>query len=160
VSKVEVAYIETVNTVSIILNGRFRSLSLNTDQGRKAPRRRARKSRRTSTRSPRLADIATYITRHTFGRVTVDDKDRLRLDGKVVDYGLSEIILRLLTEGAEVGHLTKFLENVARIRTPKSRRICIPSSRRAECRSRRTVASTPSRRWTPITARSTAGRKT
>lgn len=110
--KLEVAYIETVNTISVTLNGRFRSLSLHTDQGKKLAAA-VKESPQDLDKIAEIADIATYITRHTFGRVVVDDKDRLRLDGKVVDYGLSEIILRLLTEGAEVGHLTKFLENVA-----------------------------------------------
>jgi hypothetical protein len=118
VSKVELSYIETVNTVSIILNGRWRSLSLNTDQGRKALAA-CKEVPQDLDKIAEIADIATYIARHSFGRVIVDDKDRLRLDGKVVDYGLSEIILRLLTEGAEVGHLTKFLENVAQNPDPE-----------------------------------------
>jgi hypothetical protein len=118
VPKLEVAYIETVNTISVTLNGRFRSLNLHTDQGRKLSAA-VRENPQDLDKIAEIADIATYITRHTFGRVIVDDKDRLRLDGKVVDYGLSEIILRLLTEGAEVGHLTKFLENVSQNPDPE-----------------------------------------
>lgn len=110
--KLEVAYIETTNTISVTLNGRFRSLSLNTEQGKKLLTA-VKKTPQDIDEIAQLADIATYVTRHTFGRVTVDDKDRLRLDGQVVDYGLSEIILRLVTEGSDVSHLTKFLENVS-----------------------------------------------
>jgi len=112
VRKLEVAYIETGNTISVTLNGRFRSLSTHTDQGQKLLAA-VKKSPQDLDEIAELADITTYITRHTFGRVTVDDKDRLRLDGKIVDFGLSHIILRLVTEGVEVSHLTKFIENVS-----------------------------------------------
>lgn len=107
----QVAYIASAEKISITLNGRFRALSLKTDQGQKLLAAVKRQPQDID-EIARLACVTTYLTMHTFGRVTVDDRDNIRLDGEVVDYGVAGLIVRMIREGEGVSHLAKFIENI------------------------------------------------
>jgi len=109
---IQVAYIATDHSISVTLNGRFRCLKLNTEQGTKL-HEACKKRPQDIDEIAMLADVTLFIAKHTFGRVQVDENDQLRLDGKVIDYGLSSIILRMVNEGDDVSHLVRFVENVA-----------------------------------------------
>jgi hypothetical protein len=99
-------------TVMVIVDGRPRAFRLDTEQGKKlAAAVQKRPQNEDEIRS--LADVTSFITKHTFGRVTVDDRDQLRLDGVVVDYGMAGVIIRLCNEGADPSSLTNFLINVS-----------------------------------------------
>lgn len=99
-------------SVMVIIDSRPRMVSLDTDQGKKLAAA-LRKPVQDEDEVRSLADVTSRLTKHTFGRVTVDDRDQLRLDGVVVDYGMSTIIIGLCREGADVTSLTNFLANVA-----------------------------------------------
>jgi hypothetical protein len=111
-TKPRISYTASKDTVSFILNNRFRTVLLGTDRGQKVM---------AALQAPdqdldliaQLADIPAYLVRATSGRVQVDDQGSIRLDGAVVDYGLTNVILRLVKEGHDFSHLAKFLENVS-----------------------------------------------
>lgn len=106
-----VAYMKSNEKISVTLNGRWVSLSLNTAQGQQLYDA-VRQMPQDFDRICQLADVPSFLALHTFGRVVVDDRDQIRLDGEVVDYGLATVILRMIAEGSDVRHLTSFIERV------------------------------------------------
>lgn len=100
------------SSVMVIVDSRPRMFRLDTEQGKKLAVA-VQKTPQDEDEIRSLADVTSFITKHTFGRVTVDDRDQLRLDGVVVDYGMAGIIIRLCNEGADPSSLTNFLVNVS-----------------------------------------------
>lgn len=106
-----VPYIATAEAVTVHINGRPKSLRLDTAQGQKLLAA-LRKKEHDFDEICSLADMPSYIAKYTRGRITVDEKDQLHLDGKIVDYGVSGVITRMINDGADVEHLMLFLEHV------------------------------------------------
>jgi hypothetical protein len=108
-----VPYIATTEAVTVHINGRPKSLRLDTAQGQKLLAA-LRKKEHDFDEICLIADMPAYIAKYTSGRVTVDEKDQLYLDGEIVDFGVAGVITRMINDGADVSHLTLFLEDVAR----------------------------------------------
>jgi hypothetical protein len=105
------AYTITSERVSVFVDGRFRGFLLSSAQGKKLVE--ALKNGADMDEIRLLADVAAYVAARSFGRVELDDRDRLRLDGHVVDYGLAPVIKRMVEGGFSVEPLVNFVQNVA-----------------------------------------------
>lgn len=114
----EIAYIITgdplkpTSRVSFVLNSRWRSYALASEQGRKLVELLTSKPQDIE-QIAELSDIPTWIAKQTHGRVTVDECERLRLDGKLIDYGLTGRITKIVEQGASFAALANFIENVS-----------------------------------------------
>jgi hypothetical protein len=108
----KLAYMITNNRVSILLNGRWRSFHMKSQQGQDLVEL-LRAEPQDIERIGELADIITWIAKQTDGRVTVDECDRLYLDNKPIDFGLSGRIASLVEQGLKFDALARFIENVA-----------------------------------------------
>lgn len=106
------SYIISDREVGIFVNGSFRFVPKDSDQGQRLIAA-IKKFGAGSVEAASIADIPAYIARWSSGRVEVDDRDQLRLDGKVVDFGISDVMKRMMKEGHNVEYLARFLENVA-----------------------------------------------
>jgi len=102
----------TGNRITCVIDGRFRSFSMASDQGQKLAEALKRVPQDID-EIRKLGDVASYISAMSFGRVEVDDRDRLRLDGEIVDFGMTSHFLRVLREGFDIDPLVKFIENLA-----------------------------------------------
>lgn len=102
----------TGDRVTIVLDNRFRSFLTKSEQGQRLIEA-IKKDPQDLDEIRQIADIAAYVAAHSFGRVILDDRDQLRLDGQVVDYGIAPMFKRVLAEGLDVTPLARFLENVA-----------------------------------------------
>lgn len=105
-------YTNTEKTVMVLIDSRPRVLSLDTQQGKELLVALKRKPQDPD-EIRRLSDVQNYIARKTLGRVVIDDRDQVRLDGVVVDYGMANIIINLFQTQGDIDNLVKFLENVA-----------------------------------------------
>lgn len=105
----------TISTarISITLDGRFRSFLRASEQGKKLEEA-VKRVPQDIDEIRMIADVSTYIAAKTFGRVILDDKDRLRLDGVTIDYIAVGTFKRVLEEGFDIAPLVKFIENVDR----------------------------------------------
>jgi hypothetical protein len=103
--------------VSFVLNSRWRSYALGSDQGQKIVEL-LRATPQDIDTIAELADIPTWIAKQTHGRVTVDELERLRLDGKLIDYGLTGRITKIVEQGASFAALANFIENVSENPSP------------------------------------------
>lgn len=108
----KLAYMITNNRVSILLNGRWRSFHMKSQQGQDLVEL-LRAEPQDIERIGQLADVITWIAKQTDGRVTVDECDRLYLDNKPIDYGLSGRIASLVEQGLKFDALSRFIENVS-----------------------------------------------
>lgn len=108
----KVAATITAESISITLDGRYRSFPRNTEQGLKLIEA-VKKVPQDLDEIRLIADIAAYVASKTFGRVILDDRDNIRLDGAVVDYIAAGTFKRVLEEGFSVEPLVRFIENVA-----------------------------------------------
>lgn len=102
----------TSDRITVTIDNRQRSFLMDSDQGRKLADA-VRKDPQDIDEIRQIADIAAFIAAHTFGRVILDTNDRLRLDGREVDYGVAHVIRRMIHEDFDPLPLTSFLENVA-----------------------------------------------
>ncbi len=99
--------------VSLVLNGKWRSFLLSSDQGTRLVEL-LRAQPQDIEAIGELADIQTWITKRSKGRVTVDDCERLRLDGKLIDYGLTGRIGAIIEQGVPFDSLANFIERLDR----------------------------------------------
>lgn len=106
-----IAYMVSGERVAFVLNSRHRSYHLKSQQGQDLLKL-LRADVQDLERIGELSDIITYIAKQTNGRVTVDDCDRLRLDGKLIDFGLSGRIASIVEAGVPFDALSRFIENV------------------------------------------------
>jgi len=99
--------------ISLVLNGHWRSFLLASDQGKRLVEL-LRAEPQDIEAIGELADIQTWITKRSLGRVTVDDCERLRLDGKLIDYGLTGRIGQIIEQGVPFESLVNFIERLDR----------------------------------------------
>lgn len=102
----------TSDRITVTIDNRQRSFLMASDQGKKLADA-VREDPQDHDKIRQIADIASFIAAHTFGRVILDTNDRLRLDGREVDYGVAHVIRRMIHEDFDPLPLTAFLENVA-----------------------------------------------
>ncbi|USN16233.1 hypothetical protein PAPPERLAPAPP_04920 [Brevundimonas phage vB_BpoS-Papperlapapp] len=107
-----IAFMIGKERVSFVLNSRHRSYHLKSQQGQDLVAL-LRAEPQDVERIGELADIITYIAKQSNGRVTVDDCDRLRLDGKLIDYGLSGRMAQVVEAGVPFDALSRFIEKVS-----------------------------------------------
>ena len=107
-----IAFIITKERVSFVLNSRHRSYHLKSQQGQDLVAL-LRAEPQDIERIGELSDIITFIAKQSNGRVTVDDCDRLRLDGKLIDYGLSGRMAQIVESGVPFDALSRFIEKVS-----------------------------------------------
>ncbi|UTC29003.1 hypothetical protein MARCHEWKA_04910 [Brevundimonas phage vB_BpoS-Marchewka] len=107
-----IAFMIGKERVSFVLNSRHRSYHLKSQQGQDLVAL-LRAVPQDVERIGELADIITYIAKQSNGRVTVDDCDRLRLDGKLIDYGLSGRMAQVVEAGVPFDALSRFIEKVS-----------------------------------------------
>lgn len=107
-----IAFMIGKERVSFVLNQRHRSYHLKSQQGQDLVAL-LRAEPQDIERIGELADIITYIAKQSNGRVTVDDCDRLRLDGKLIDYGLSGRMAQVVEAGVPFDALSRFIEKVS-----------------------------------------------
>lgn len=106
-----VPFIASADSVSVILNNRPRQVSLKTDQGQKLLAA-LRENPQNVEKIAEIANIPLYVARLTQGRVEIGSDDQIRIDKRIVDYGLRAVILRVLVESGDVSALASFLQNV------------------------------------------------
>lgn len=105
-------YLITDDRVTIIMDGRFRSFSMSTDQGQTiADLLQAVPQDHEAIRE--AADIRLFIERKSFGRVAIDTDDIVRLDGEPVDYGVAQTLLHYYGRGADCTAIVKYIERVS-----------------------------------------------
>lgn len=107
----KVPYITSNGSVTIFLRNVPRQFSLSSAQGEKIFEA-LKNPEHTAEEIAELADVKLYVAKVTLGRVTVCDDDQFRIDGRVVDYGLRNILLKTLLSKADPTYLTQFLEHV------------------------------------------------
>lgn len=98
--------------VSFVLHGRFRSFLNDSDVGRRLIAE-LKKEVQDIELIAEMSDVALFVARRSSGRVIVDEKDQIRLDGKVVDYGLAGRILAVLNQGFDFDSLSRFIEKIS-----------------------------------------------
>jgi hypothetical protein len=109
----KIAYMITADRVSFVLNQRARSLLLKSEQGRKVVEL-LKTDPQDIEAIGELTDIPTWIAKQSHGRVTVDETERLRLDGKLIDYGLTGRITKIVEQGVSFTSLANFIERLSR----------------------------------------------
>lgn len=97
--------------VSFVLGGRFRSFLAASEQGQRVIAE-LKKEVQDLDLIAELSDIALWVANRSSGRVAVDDRDQLRLDGKIVDYGLAGRIVKVMSQGFDFDALARFIEKV------------------------------------------------
>lgn len=102
----------TGDRITCVIDNRFRSFLLASDQGQKLADA-LRRDPQDIDEIRNLADVASYLVTMSFGRLEVDDCERLRLDGKVVDFGVTSHFLRVLRDGYDIQPVVRFIERVA-----------------------------------------------
>lgn len=102
----------TGDRITCVIDNRFRSFLLASDQGQRLAAA-LRQDPQDIDEIRKLADVASYLVTMSFGRLEVDDCERLRLDGKVVDFGVTGHFLRVLREGYDIQPVVRFIERVA-----------------------------------------------
>lgn len=103
----------TERTISVVIDGKFRSVRRESRQG-VALEALLKGETPVSIEEVREAlDTQKWIAKLTFGRLVIDDDDQMRLDGRSVDFGLTQAILKVHTSGLPVEPLAAFAENVA-----------------------------------------------
>lgn len=99
--------------VSFVFNSHWKSYLLHSDQGQRLADL-LRADPQDLDAIGELADIQTWIAKQTHGRVTVDDCERLRLDGKPIDYGLTGRITKIIEQGISFSALANFVERASK----------------------------------------------
>lgn len=105
------AHIIDDTSVSVVIDGKFRTVERATKRGQ-ALVNALRTNPQDVTKIKQLADVSSFIAKKSLGRVVVDSENRLRLDGELIDYGLTEILLETLSDNGNVEHFVRFIENV------------------------------------------------
>ncbi|UTC29926.1 hypothetical protein BAJUN_03240 [Bajunvirus bajun] len=100
------------NRISITLDGRYRAFDVNTETGKRLVQAVKRKPQDID-EIRKIADITAWMAQQTFGRVVLDDKDQIRLDGEVINYISAPIFIRLWREGHDMARYVAFIERVA-----------------------------------------------
>lgn len=108
-----VPMIITKDRVNCILNGRQAGFHLNTEQGKRMVEL-LQADPQDIEAIAELADVRLWITKRSHGRVTVDEKEQLRLDGKPIDYGLTGRVSLLVAQGHSFVALANFVERLSR----------------------------------------------
>ncbi|USN15424.1 protein rIIB [Brevundimonas phage vB_BpoS-Kikimora] len=111
-SKLRLASMISADRVSILLNGQWRGFHRHSQQGA-ALAELLRQDPQPIDQIAQLADVITWVAKQSNGRVTVDEQDRLYLDKKPIDYGLSGRVALLIEQGMSFNALARFIENVA-----------------------------------------------
>lgn len=101
----------TGQNVSVLINKKFRTFPIGSEQGIKLVEA-LKESPQDVDKICEIADIANYLASKSFGRVIVDDRDQLRLDGRVINYGLAGKLQYFIAEGYDVAPLVAFIERV------------------------------------------------
>lgn len=109
----KLAYMISGDRVSFVLNSRFRSLHLKSKQGQKVVELLKAEPQDIEAIGD-LTDIQTWIAKQSHGRVTVDETERLRLDGKLIDYGLTGRVTKIIEQGVSFESLANFIERLSR----------------------------------------------
>lgn len=107
-----IPYTITETRISVLLDGRYRSLLSKSDQGMKLEGA-LKEAPQDLDKIRMLVDVPAYIAVHTFGRVIIDDHENVRLDGVKVDYGMIATLKRVVADGFDPTPMVKFIENVA-----------------------------------------------
>lgn len=98
--------------VSLVLNGKWRSFLIASDQGTRLLEL-LRENPQNIEAIGELADIQTWVAKRSNGRVTVDDRECLRLDGKLIDYGLTGRVGAIIEQGVPFESLANFIERLS-----------------------------------------------
>ena len=104
-------HIITDDRVSVSIDNRFRSFSRSDFRGKRLVELLDQKDHDVEA-IREAADLPTYLTKHSLGRVTIDDRDQVRLDGRIVDLGVADTLLDYLHRGADVTSLVYYIERV------------------------------------------------
>lgn len=112
-----ISQIVTSKAVTVLIGSDFRSLPLEGD-GQLAQQGRLlvealKKTPQDYDEICRIADVVTWIKVKSLGRVSLDDNERLRLDGELVDFGLANRIPQMLHEGWDINPYLAYVERVA-----------------------------------------------
>lgn len=99
--------------VSLLMNAHWRSFALASDQGKKLVEL-LRADPQDADAIAQAAHVPTWIAMQTHGRVTVDDCERLRLDGEIVDYGLGGRIAKIIQQGQSFEAIANYIERAAK----------------------------------------------
>lgn len=99
--------------VSVLINNNWRSLLVNTDQGERLIEMLKQPTQDLDAITE-LVDVQLWVAKRSQGRVTVDECDRLRLDGKLIDYGLTGRIGAIIEQGMSFEALANFIERLSR----------------------------------------------
>lgn len=99
--------------VGVLVNQRWRSFLLSSEQGRQLKELLSAEEHDIEAISE-IADAHLWIVKLSHGRVTVDETDRLRLDGELIDYGLTGRIGKLIEQGQSFTSLANFIERLSR----------------------------------------------
>lgn len=111
-TKLRLASMISADRVSLLLNGQWRGFHRHSQQGA-ALVELLRQDPQPVDQIAQLADVITWVAKQSNGRVTVDEQDRLYLDKKPIDYGLSGRVALLVEQGMSFNALARFIENVA-----------------------------------------------
>lgn len=101
----------TSTRVSIVYNNRQRSYLRDSDRGARLVELLKERPQNIEAICE-IADIASFVAQRSEGRVVVDERDQLRLDGRVVDYGLAGRVTKLIDQGFDWPTLAHFVEQV------------------------------------------------
>ncbi|AFU88048.1 RIIB lysis inhibitor [Caulobacter phage CcrColossus] len=99
--------------VGVLVNQRWRSFLLSSERGRQLEELLRAPVHDVEAISD-IADAVQWVAKLSHGRVTVDETDRLRLDGKLIDYGLTGRISKLIEQGMSFVSLANFIERLSR----------------------------------------------
>ena len=99
--------------VGVLVNQRWRSFLLSSERGRQLEEL-LREPIHDIEAISEIADAVQWVAKLSHGRVTVDETDRLRLDGKPIDYGLTGRISKLIEQGMSFVSLANFIERLSR----------------------------------------------
>lgn len=99
--------------VSVLLNQRWRSLLQASTQGQRLIEL-LREPSHDIEAIAEVVEVQLWIAKLSHGRVTVDETDRLRLDGALIDYGLTGRIGKIVRQGVSFTSLANFIERLSR----------------------------------------------
>lgn len=112
----KVTHIISEDRVGVSLDGKYRQFDRNSEPGQKLEA--ALRSGAEVEEIRLLVATEAYTIAKNFqltGRnFVLDDKDQLRLDGRVVDFGLTAIIKRMAEAGEDIEPLVNFIERAAK----------------------------------------------
>jgi hypothetical protein len=104
-----IAYMIGAGRVNFVLNGRSRSYIVESEQGRQLIEL-LKQTPQPIDQIGEIAEIVTWVVKLSKGRVSVDDNQQIRLDGRSIDYGLSGRALQIIQQGMSFDSLANFIE--------------------------------------------------